>query len=167
MISVYSLLCRRKSWLSQCKRTRSIQACKNECLVLSGTFSQMNFVSLFLSLWSLELGEVSCQLWIRYSAHWVWLPLLYWKRVLSIASCANRSWNGMKKCPRRIYTGGRSGCQVCPSCATCHFLVVSIWTRMKICRIVSCILLLMLQQQVVVPCVTCELLTETTTWPAP
>jgi len=30
--------------------TRSIQACKNECLVLSGTFSQMSFVSLFLSL---------------------------------------------------------------------------------------------------------------------
>jgi len=50
MMSVYSLLCRRKSWLSQCKRTRSIQACKNECLVLSGIFSQMNFVSLFLSL---------------------------------------------------------------------------------------------------------------------
>ena len=44
--------------------TRSIQACKNECLVLSGMFSQMSFVSLFLSLWSQEPGEVSCQLWI-------------------------------------------------------------------------------------------------------
>jgi len=58
--------------------------------------------------------------------------------VLSIAACANRSWNGMRRCPRRICTGGKSSCQVCPSWATCHFLVVSIWTRMKICRNVSC-----------------------------
>jgi len=62
----------------------------------------------------------------HYSTHWGLLPLLYWKRVLSIAACANRSWNGMKKCPRRVCTDGKSGCQVCPSCATCHFLVVSI-----------------------------------------
>jgi len=32
MMNVYSLLCWRKSWPSQCKRTRSIQACKNRVL---------------------------------------------------------------------------------------------------------------------------------------